>query len=107
MVQPIQWIHLDAIHPDLPVQVRAGYAPRAAHQANHLACFHYIADVHRKLRLVPQATIYTPAMIDDRRVASHRQWGGKYYLAWRGGKDLQTLAAAKIETRMKSIHFKI
>src|SRR5512133_2502683 len=51
---------------------------------------------------MPKAAVYSPAVINNGRVPSNGQGRGKNNLASRGGEDLQPLAAAKIEARMKS-----
>ena len=71
LIQPIERIDLNAIHPDLPVQVRACGASSSPNQTDHLSGFDHIADIYVELRLVPEAAIYTPAMVDNCCVASY------------------------------------
>src|SRR5215207_1397950 len=71
LIQPIEGVHLDTIYPHLPMKVRAGDPARPTHQADHLTLFHQIADLHKDLRLMPETTVHSPAMVNDRCVPTH------------------------------------
>ena len=53
------------------MEVRAGSAACAAHQADHLTLLNDVTNIHQYFRLVPKATVNAPAMIDDSRVATN------------------------------------
>ena len=71
LIQPIQWIHLDAVYPYLPVEVCAGNTACSAHQADHLTLLDHLAHTDQYFRLVPKAAVHAPAVIDDGRIAAY------------------------------------
>jgi hypothetical protein len=48
-MQPVKRVYLDAVHPDLPVQVRACGSTGPPYQTDHLTGLHQIADIHKDL----------------------------------------------------------
>ena len=105
--QPVERIDLYAVDPHLPVQVSSGGSSRSSDQADHLSRLDGIANIHKDLRLVPEAAIYTPAMIDDRGIAADGQRCCKHDFAPRRGKDLQSFTPTKIQTAVETWHFNI
>jgi hypothetical protein len=49
LIQPIKRIHLDAVHPDVPVQMRARYTPSTAYPPDNLTLTHEITNVDKDL----------------------------------------------------------
>ena len=49
LIQPVERIHLNAIHPDFPMQVRAGGSARPADNPDHLTGFHHITHLDEDL----------------------------------------------------------
>src|SRR5215216_6991332 len=86
--QPIERIHLDSVDPHFPVQMRSRNPTGTTHQSNYLTRFHHISHIHKLLGLMPEAAIYSPAMIDNRCVASNGERCCKDHCPGRGGKDL-------------------
>src|SRR5512145_709233 len=93
LIQPANRIHLDAVHPQIPMQMRAGHPSGSAHETHHLPLLDCIAHIDHDLRLMPKAAVNTPAMVDDRRVPADGQRRSKDNLAWCRCKDLQSFAS--------------
>src|SRR5687768_1744515 len=72
LIKPIQRIHLDAVYPHLPVQVRARDSACASYKTDHLTLLNHIFHVDQNLRLMPESTVNTPAVIDNCRIAPYR-----------------------------------
>ena len=49
LIQPIERIHLYAVDPHFPMQMRAGDPAGPAHQADHLTLFDHIPNIHQHL----------------------------------------------------------
>src|SRR5687768_11172352 len=71
LIQPIQWIHLDAVYPDLPMQVRTCGPAGSSNNADDLTLFHHITYINKDLRLMPETTVYSPTVIDEGRIPAH------------------------------------
>src|SRR5687768_11101075 len=54
---------------------------------------------------MPYAAVDAPAVIDNRRIATHRQRSGKYDHAACGGNDLQTFTTAEIQAAVEGEEF--
>ena len=88
LAQPIQRIHLDAIDPNFPVQMRTRDTAGASDESNHLTGLHDVSHIDHDLRLMPEPTVNSPAMIDDGRIPSNCQRRGKNHFSSCWCKDL-------------------
>ena len=100
-MQPVHRVHLDAAHKDFPMQVRAGHAPGASHQADYLACLDMVAGMDEDLRLVQISCIDPPAMINDGGIAAHGERSSKDHRARGWGVDLGAHTPTEIQAAVK------
>ncbi len=107
LVQPVEWIDLDAVHPQIPVQVCTRHPARPTDQADHLALLHGVAGIHKDLGLVEDAAVDPPAMVDEGRIPTQSEWSCKYNLAGRRRADLEAFPAAEIQARMEARYINV
>src|SRR5512138_2270438 len=81
--------------------MRTGHSSGPAHETHHLPLLDCIAYIDHDLRLMPKATVNTPAVVDDRRIPADSQRRSKDDLTWRRCKDLQSLASTEIQSTVE------
>ena len=107
LLQPLGWVDLHAIHPDLPVQVSARHAPGASYHADDLSLLDLVTDIDEHLRLVPKSAVDAPAVIDDGCIPANGEGSGKYNTSRCGCKDLQSLPSTKVQSRVEAFKLDI
>ena len=107
LVQPLQRVNLNTINPQFPVEMRAGNAPGPADQADDLTLLDDVAHLNLDLGLVPDATVYTPAVVNDGGIASHRQRPGEDDASRRRGSDAKASPAAEIQAGVEAVDFQV
>ena len=61
------------------MQVGTGRTPCASYKTDHLTLLHDVANFDQDLGLMPDTGIDPPAMIDNGRIATNRQWSSEDY----------------------------
>ena len=93
---------MHVIDPDLPMEMRAGYASRTSNETDHIPRLNLVADFNIALRLMPISAKHPPAMIDDCRIAAYDRFTGKDDYAICCRINLKPGAAAKIQPAMEA-----